>query len=109
MARASGVDHGRTGLSRLILFLTRRRLGHVPVPARIMALQPALLRGGALMELSQEAATMVPLRYKKLAQMLTVSTAPGSTAPSRLRTRASVPSSFIDKTSCRGEDGRRPG
>jgi hypothetical protein len=73
MARTSGVDRGRTLLSRLILLLTRRRLGHVPVPARIMALQPPLLRGGALMELSQESATLVPLRYKKLAQMLTAS------------------------------------
>jgi len=38
-----------------------------------MALQPALLRGGALMELSQESAKLVPIRYKKLAQMLTAS------------------------------------
>ena len=73
MARTSGVDRGRTLLSRLILFLTKRRLGHVPAPARIMALQPALLRGGALMELSQESASLVPPRYKKLAQMLTAS------------------------------------
>ena len=73
MARTSGVARGRTPLSRLILFLARRRLGHVPVPARIMALQPPLLRGGALMELSQESATVVPIRYKKLAQMLTAS------------------------------------
>ena len=32
---------------------------------------PAVLRGGALMELSQESAKQVPLRYKKLAQLLT--------------------------------------
>jgi hypothetical protein len=35
-----------------------------------MAMRPGLLRGGALMELSQESAKLVPLRYKKLAQML---------------------------------------
>lgn len=35
-----------------------------------MALHPRLLRGGALMEMSQESAALVPLRYKKLAQML---------------------------------------
>lgn len=35
-----------------------------------MALQPALLRGGALMELSQDSATLVPARLKKLAQTL---------------------------------------
>lgn len=70
MARTSGVDRGRTLLSRVILRLIRRRLGKVPVPARIMALRPGLLRGGALMEMSQESATLVPLRYKKLAQML---------------------------------------
>ena len=34
-------------------------------------MRPPLLRGGALMELSQESATLVPLRYKKLAQLLT--------------------------------------
>jgi hypothetical protein len=73
MARTSGVERGRTLLSRVILYFSRRRLGHVPVPARIMALQPPLLRGGALMELSQESAKLVPLRYKKLAQMLTAS------------------------------------
>lgn len=70
MPRTTGVERGRTLLSRLILRLVRRRLHRVPVPMRIMALRPGLLRGGALMELSQESAALVPLRYKKLAQML---------------------------------------
>ena len=43
------------------------------MPGRITALCPPLLRGGALMEQAQEASTIVPLRYKKLAQMLTAS------------------------------------
>ena len=73
MPRTTGVERGRTLLSRIILRLVRRRLHKVPVPTRIMALRPALLRGGALMELSQESATLVPLRYKKLAQMLVAS------------------------------------
>ena len=70
MPRSTGAARGRTLLSRLILFFVRRRLRKVPVPTRIMALRPGLLRGGAMMELSQEAATLVPLRYKKLAQTL---------------------------------------
>ena len=70
MARSSGVTRGRTVLSRLILALTGRRLGKVPMPVRVMALRPGLLRGGALMELSQESASLVPARYKKLAQTL---------------------------------------
>ena len=73
MPRSTGVSRGRTPLSRLILFLVKRRLHKVPVPTRIMALRPPLLRGGALMELSQESATLVPARYKKLAQTLVAS------------------------------------
>ena len=72
-SRTTGVEHPPSLFSRIIFFLTKRRLGKVPVPARIMALQPPLLRGGAFMEQAQEAATLVPLRYKKLAQMLTAS------------------------------------
>ena len=70
MARTTGVLRGRSLLSRVILFFVKRRLHTVPVPTRIMALHPPLLRGGALMELSQESATLIPLRLKKLAQML---------------------------------------
>ncbi|HJR61820.1 MAG TPA: hypothetical protein VJ813_20600 [Vicinamibacterales bacterium] len=73
MARMTGVDRCRTLLSRLILFLVNRRLHKVPVPTRIMALRPGLLRGGALMELSQASASLVPLRLKKLAQTLVAS------------------------------------
>ena len=73
MTRTTGVERGRTPLSRLILSLVKRRLHKVPVPTRIMALHPALLRGGALMELSQESASLVPLRLKKLAQTLVAS------------------------------------
>ncbi|MBA2302003.1 MAG: hypothetical protein H0W08_05165 [Acidobacteria bacterium] len=73
MARATGLDRGRTVLSRLLFFLIKRRLGKVPVPARITALRPALLRGGALMELSQESSRLVPPRLMKLAQTLVAS------------------------------------
>jgi hypothetical protein len=69
--RSRGIERARTILGRVIFFLTRRRLKKIPIPARIMALRPPLLRGGALMELSQESSTTVPLRYKKLAQTLT--------------------------------------
>jgi hypothetical protein len=73
MARIAGADRGRTPLSKLIFYLVRRRLRRVPVPTRIMALRPGLLRGGALMELSQESASLVPARLKKLAQTLVAS------------------------------------
>jgi hypothetical protein len=72
-SRTGGVERAPTLFTRIIFFLTKRRLGMVPVPARIMALQPPLLRGGAFMEQAQEAATIVPIRLKKLAQMLTAS------------------------------------
>jgi hypothetical protein len=68
--RTRGVERP-SPLGRLIFALIKRRLGKIPVPARIMALRPPLLRGGALMEQAQEASTMVPIRYKKLAQLLT--------------------------------------
>ncbi len=58
---------------RVLFFLIRRRLGKLPVPARIMALRPPLLRGGAFMEMGQESSDLVPLRYKRLAQTLTAS------------------------------------
>jgi hypothetical protein len=67
--RTRGVDRP-SFITSILFYLIRRRLGKVPVPARIMALQPALLRGGGFMEQAQEAATLVPLRYKKLAQTL---------------------------------------
>jgi hypothetical protein len=71
IARTRGIARARTAFGALIFALARRRLKKLPVPMRIMAMRPPLLRGGALMELSQESATLVPLRYKKLAQLLT--------------------------------------
>lgn len=68
--RARGLERPTSILGRIFFMLIRRKLGRVPVPARIMALRPPLLRGGSLMEQAQEAATTVPLRYKKLAQTL---------------------------------------
>ena len=72
-SRTRGVERAPTLFTRLIFALVKRRLGKVPVPMRIMALQPPLVRGGAFMEQAQDAATIVPLRLKKLAQMLTAS------------------------------------
>ena len=72
-SRTTGVESPPSLFTRIIFSLVKRRLGKVPVPLRIMALQPPLVRGGAFMEQAQEAATLVPLRFKKLAQTLVAS------------------------------------
>jgi hypothetical protein len=62
----------RLGLvTRIIFFLTRRRIGKVPTPMQVLAHQPALLMGYARMELAQEKAKKVPARLKSLAQIRT--------------------------------------
>ena len=71
IARSRGLERAKTAFGSLVFALVRRRLKRVPIPMRIMATCPPVLRGAALMELSQESARIVPLRLKKLAQTLT--------------------------------------
>jgi hypothetical protein len=62
----------RFGLvTRVIFFLTRRRVGKVPTPMQVMAHQPALLMGYARMELAQAKLSRVPSSLKSLASIRT--------------------------------------
>jgi hypothetical protein len=58
MARLRGVERKPSLLVRLVFFLARRRLGHVPRPLRIRALRPGLLVAGSMMDLASEPRTL---------------------------------------------------
>jgi len=70
MARIAGVEPGNGGLFvRLAYWMTKRKVGRVIAPIKIVAHHPRLLRALAHMELGQEAATTVPSKLKLLAQV----------------------------------------
>ncbi|MCL4197510.1 MAG: hypothetical protein KJZ69_08450 [Phycisphaerales bacterium] len=70
MARIAGVrSRNATWFSRVLFFMTRRRLGRVIMPIQITAHHPRLLRAVAHMELGQLAAKSVDARLKMLAQI----------------------------------------
>ena len=70
MARMDGVEWKQAGLFvRLAYWLTRRKLGRVVAPIRILAHHPRLLRAQAHMELGQEAAQTVDPRLKAMVEV----------------------------------------
>ncbi len=70
MARIPGVEPKEAGLfTRIAYRMTKRRLGRVITPIKIMAHHPRLLRALAHMELGQEAAKTVPAQLKALVQV----------------------------------------
>ncbi len=70
MARIEGIPPGTGGpFVRLAYRMTRRRLGKVVTPIRIVAHHPRLLRALAHMELGQEAANAVDPKLKALVQV----------------------------------------
>jgi hypothetical protein len=69
MARIAGAAEGPGLLGRFIFRAVRKRLGRVPVPLRIAALQPPLLVGVGLMESGQQKASALPVALKRLAQV----------------------------------------
>ena len=70
MARITGIDPGKGGLFvRLAYFMTKRKVGRVVTPIKIVAHHPRLLRALAHMELGQETAKMVSPQLKTLAQV----------------------------------------
>lgn len=70
MNRAVGVQNHEAGVrSRIILWLTKRRLGRVPVSARIQARDPKLLEAAARMSMHIARPGAVPLKLKELAQL----------------------------------------
>lgn len=70
MSRASGVQDGEAGLrTRLIFWLTKRRLGMVPPSARIQARDPKLLELSSRMTGHLAAPGVVSAKFKELAQL----------------------------------------
>jgi hypothetical protein len=54
---------------RIVFFFAKRRVGTIPNPIRIMALNTTILRGYGLMEQAQESAREVPHSIKMLADL----------------------------------------
>ena len=70
MHRDEGLQNREAGLrTRLILWLIERRLGHVPLGARIRARVPKLLEVTSRMDAHIAAAGEAPLKLKELAQL----------------------------------------
>ncbi len=67
MSRVQGVGDREGGLlARFVFFMSRRRLGRVVEPLRVIAHHRRLLRGYLHMELAQDAARSVPKSLKAL-------------------------------------------
>ena len=69
MARLEGVQRPGLSFAGALFAFVKRRLGRVPTPLRINALNPTILRGYAFMESAQESARRVPKGIKILAQL----------------------------------------
>lgn len=70
MSRLADLRNARPGLfARLVYMLTRRKLGRVPEPVKILNANGALLAGVGAMETAFERARCVPARLKSLAEL----------------------------------------
>ena len=69
MARLEGVTRPGVSLAAAVFAFARRKLGRVPQPMRINALNPTIFRGYAFMESAQESAHTVPKGLKVVAQL----------------------------------------
>jgi hypothetical protein len=70
MNRTVGVQNHEAGLrARVIFWLTKRRLGRVPLSARIQARDPKLLEAAARMSMHIARPGAVQLKLKELAQL----------------------------------------
>jgi hypothetical protein len=69
MARIEGVTNPRSVFAKAVYWFAKRRLGRVPLPVRIHALQPKVFGGYARMELGQDKAKSVPFAVKALASI----------------------------------------
>ena len=69
MARIEGIQTAKRPFTRFAFFMSKRKLGRVITPIKIMAHHPRLLRGYAHMELGQEAANTVGAQLKALVQV----------------------------------------
>ena len=69
MARLEGVQRPGISFAAVLFAYVKRKLGRVPQPMRINALNPTILRGYSFMESAQQSARTVPKRLKVLAQI----------------------------------------
>lgn len=70
MSRTAGVQQHEAGLrARVIFWLAKRRLGRVPLSARIQARDPKLLQAAARMSMHIARRGTVALKLKELAQL----------------------------------------
>ena len=69
MARISEVSKGGSLIARIVFFFSKRKVGKVTSPIRIMALNTPILWGYGQMELGQERAKGVSHTIKILADL----------------------------------------
>jgi hypothetical protein len=74
MARLAPADLGRLGFisriyARIVFWITKRKLGRVVMPLRVVARHPALLRGYVGMEQAQLKSRFMDSRLKCLAEL----------------------------------------
>jgi hypothetical protein len=69
VARVEGVQRPGLSFAGALFAIVKRKLGKVPTPLRITALNPTILRGYAFMESAQESARRLPKGIKVLAQL----------------------------------------
>lgn len=72
MQRSEGVQNDQVGLiTRILFWFAERRLGKVPVGARIRAFDPKFLRHAVRLDLYSATPGAVPRHLKELAQLKT--------------------------------------
>ena len=72
MPRITPLESAHAGLfARFVYWMTKRKVGRVVLPVKIMGHHPRLLMGMGQMEQAQLAARSVPLTLKELAQIKT--------------------------------------
>lgn len=72
MSRLPELRAARPGLfARIVYFITRRKLGRVPEPVKVLHRNPAILMAMGGYETALERASQVPHRLKVLAQVRT--------------------------------------
>jgi len=70
MARIQGVEREQAGLLvRFMYWMTKRKVGRVVTPVKILAHHPGLLRAQAAMEMGQMGARSAPSALKALVQI----------------------------------------
>jgi hypothetical protein len=70
MARLEALRKARPGwFARIVYFITRRKLGTVPEPVKVLHRNPAVLAAVGSYETALQRASTVPERLKTLAQV----------------------------------------